>query len=91
MLFNSDFADNTILSCFYPFFVIIDLYFLTVALIKQIFNTIAKLETLIGISTKEAKAEIETHPVIVEIAIRDFQRNSKLYKPFLCFLLINSF
>ena len=72
MLFNSNFANNTILSCFYPFFLIIDLYFLIAALITQIFNPIAKLAILIGIPTKEAKAETETHPVIVEIAIREF-------------------
>ena len=72
MLFNLNFANNTILSCFYSFFLIIDLYFLTAALITQIFNPIAKLAILIGIPTKEAKAEIEAHPVIVEIAIREF-------------------
>ena len=59
MLFNLDFANNTILSCF--FFTLIS------AVIAQIFNPIAELLTLIGILIKEAKAEIEKHPVIVEI------------------------
>ena len=72
MLFNLDFATNTILSCFFFFFLIIDLYFLFAAVIAQIFNTIAELVILIGIQTKEAKAEFEIHPVIVEAKIRNF-------------------
>ena len=51
------------------FFLIIDLYFLIPAVIAQIFNQIAKLVIPIGITTKEAKSEMETHPVIVEITI----------------------
>ena len=66
MLFNVDFANNTILSCFFFFFLIIDLYFLIAAVIAQIFNPIAELLISIGIPTKEAKAEIEIHPVVVE-------------------------
>ena len=42
MLFNLDFANNTISSCFF-FFLIIDLYFLIPAVIAQIFNPIAEL------------------------------------------------
>ena len=68
MLFNFDFASNTILSCF--FFLIIDLYFLIAAVIAQIFNPIAELVISIGIPLKEAKAEIEIHPVIIEPKIR---------------------
>ena len=56
MLFNLDFANNTILSCFFFFFLIIDLYFLTPAVIAQIFNPIAGLVIPIEIPTKEAKA-----------------------------------
>ena len=52
-----------------PLFLIIDLYFLIPAVITQIFNPIKELAIPIGISTKEAKSEVETHPVIVEIAI----------------------
>ena len=69
MLFNLDFANNTILSCFF-FFLIIDLYFLIHAAIVQIFNPIAELIIPIVIQTKEAKAEMETPPVIVEHKIR---------------------
>ena len=69
-----DFADSTILSCFFFFFLIIDLcidlYFLILAVITHIFNPIEELIFPIGIPTKEAKAEIETHTVIVEAKIR---------------------
>ena len=54
------------------FFIIIDLYFLIAAVIAQIFNPIAELVILIGIQTKEAKAEFEIHPVIVEAKISNF-------------------
>ena len=69
MLFNLDFASNPILSYFF-FFIITDLHF-----------SVAELVIPIGIPTKEAKAEIETHPVNVEITISG-QYNSKLYKLF---------
>ena len=68
MLFNLDFAINTILSCFF-LFLFIDLYSLIPAVITQIFNPVAGLVFPIGILIKEAKAEMETHPVIVEIII----------------------
>ena len=67
-LFNLDFADNAILLCFFFCFLIIDLQFLILAVITQIFNPIAELIPL-EIQTKEAKAEMGTHPVIVEINI----------------------
>ena len=71
MLFNFDFANNTILSCFFFFFfLIIDLYFLIPAVITEVFNSVSELVIPIGIPTKEAKAEMETHPVIVEPKIR---------------------
>ena len=69
MLFNLDFANNTILSCFFFFFLIIDLYFLIPKVAKQIFNPIAKLVIPTGISTKEAKAEMEMYLVTVDIKI----------------------
>ena len=53
MLFNLDFASNTILSCFYLFFLIIDLYFLIPAAIAQVFNPIAGIVIPIGIPSKE--------------------------------------
>ena len=62
MLFNLDFTKNTILLCFV--FLIIDLYFLIPAGIAQICNPTAEFAIFIGISTKEAKVEVETHPVI---------------------------
>ena len=83
MLFNSDFTNNTILSCFFFSLLIIDLYFLIPAVITQIFNPIAELVIPIGISSKEAKAELETHPVIVGIPISKWSiYTSKLYKRF---------
>ena len=63
---NLDFANNTILSCFFFFFLIIDLYFLITATVAQIFNRIAELLIPAGIPSKEAKAEIKIHPVIAE-------------------------
>ena len=53
-------------------FLIIDLYFLIPLVIAQIFNPIAELVNRIGIPTKKAKAEMETHPVIVEITVSEW-------------------
>ena len=49
MLFNLDFANNTILSCFLFFFLIIDLRFLITAVI--ILNPTTELVIPIGIPT----------------------------------------
>ena len=49
--------------------IIIDLNFLIPAVITQIFNSIVELAIPLGIPTKQAKTEIETHPVIVEVTI----------------------
>ena len=68
MLFNLDFVDNTISLCFSLFY----LYFLIPVVITQMFNPIVELTIPIGIPTKEAKAEMETHPVIVEITISEW-------------------
>ena len=54
------FANNTILSCFFFVFSIIDLYFLITAVIAQVSNPIAELSIPIGIPSKEAKAEMKT-------------------------------
>ena len=70
MLFNVDFAKNTILSGLFFFLLIIDLYFLIPAVVAQIFNHIAELVIPIGIPSKEAKSEIEIYPVIAEAKIR---------------------
>ena len=55
MLFNLDFASNTILSRFFYSFLIIGLYFLIPAVIVQIFNPIAELLILTGIIRNEMK------------------------------------
>ena len=67
MLLNLDFANKTILSYYFFFFLIIDLYFSIPAVIAQIFNPIAELVIPITIVAKEAKAEMEPKTVIVEI------------------------
>ena len=46
-------------------FLIIDLYLEIASVFAQIFNPIEELVIPTGIPTKEAKAEIEIHPVIV--------------------------
>ena len=80
MIFNLHFANNTILLCFFLFFVlIIDLYFLVLAVIAQILNPIAAIAIPIGIPIKEVKAEIEIHSVIVEAKIRNIHYNLDLY------------
>ena len=58
MLFNFAFAKNTYLSCFFFFFLIIDLYFLITAVTANIFNPIAELVIPIGILSKDGKAKI---------------------------------
>ena len=70
ILFNVDFANNTILLCFFFFFLIIDLYFLIPTVIAQIFNPIEELVIYIRMWIKEGKAEVEIHPVIVEVKSR---------------------
>ena len=67
-LFHLDFDSNTILSCFFFFFLFIELYSYSCSYYKK-FNPIVELVIPIGISTKEAKAKMDTHPVFVEITI----------------------
>ena len=67
-IFNS--ANNTILSRFFFFFLIIELCFLIAAVIAQIFNLIAEMVIPIGTPNKQAKTEIEIHPVLVRPKIR---------------------
>ena len=69
MLFNLDFASNTVLSCFFLFFLFVGLCFFISVVLTQIFNAIGELVIPTGIPTKKVKAEIETHPVIVKIYI----------------------
>ena len=54
MLFNFDFANNKILTCFFILITHLYLYFLIPAVITQIFKSIAEL----GAPTKEVKAKI---------------------------------
>ena len=70
VLFNLDFANNIVSSCFFFFFFIIALYFLIPAVIAQTFNPISKLVVPIGTPNRESKSEIEIHSVIVEAKIR---------------------
>ena len=74
MLFNLFFANGTILSCFFFFFLVIDLHFLIPAAIAQIFNLIVELVIPIGIPSKEAKADIKRHLVTTEAKTSKFSR-----------------
>ena len=56
MLFDLDFANDTILSCFFLIFLIIDLYFLILAAIAQIWSPVAGLVTPIRMPNKESKS-----------------------------------
>ena len=58
MLYDLGFPNNTNLSCFFSFFLIIHLCSLIHALITQIFNPTAELVIAIEIPIKEAKVEI---------------------------------
>ena len=66
IVFNLAFAISTVTSCFSLFFLSINLYFLIPVVIELFFNPIAKLAMPTRTRTKEAKAEIETHPVTAE-------------------------
>ena len=52
------------------FFLVIDLYFLVLAIIAQIFNLIVELFIPLEISTKEAKAEMKIHTVTAKTELR---------------------
>ena len=53
----------------FSFCLIIALYFLIPTVIVQIFDPIAELVIPTGFPIKEAKTEIEIHPVVVEAEI----------------------
>ena len=63
----------------------IDLYFLIPAVIAHIFNSISELVIPIGIPIKEVKAEIEMHPVIVEVKIRSYSIKFRFVQTFFDF------
>ena len=64
------FPNNNILSCFLFFFLVIDLFFLTPAVIAQISNPTSQLALPTGIPTNDSNANIETHPLTAEMKIR---------------------
>ena len=70
MIFNLGFANSTVLSRFFFFFLVIDLQFLIYAVIAQIFNPFVELVIPIGKPSKETNAESKIYPVIVEAKIR---------------------
>ena len=59
ILFNLDFAKNSILLCFFFFFLITDLYLLIPAVIAQVFNLFAELVIPIGIPIKKQKEKLK--------------------------------
>ena len=63
------FANNAISLCFFFFFLIIDLQFLILAIIVQIFNPVVELIIPLEISTKEAKAEMGIYTVTAKTNI----------------------
>ena len=65
-LLNLIFANNTILSNFFFFFLVINLHFLIPVVIPEFFIATEELIIPIGIPTKEAKPEMETHLVIAK-------------------------
>ena len=53
IVFNLVFAENAISSCFFIFFLIIDLYFLITPVIVQTFNPVAELAIPTGTPTSK--------------------------------------
>ena len=50
-------------------FKIFDFYFLILAVITQTFNPVAKLVIPLGMPNKEAKSEMETSPLTIDIKL----------------------
>ena len=91
ILFCLDFFRNTILSCSFFFFLVINLYFLISAVITQTFNPTTELLITTRIPIKEATVEMKAHRVTVETKIGNCSRQFKTPQIFLWFFLINSF
>ena len=72
VVINLSCPNNTLLSCYFLFFFIIDLQFLIPAVVAQIFLPTVELVTLTGTQTSEVHAELETLSVTVEAKIRKF-------------------
>ena len=66
IVFNFALAKTTILSCFFFFFLIINLYVLVSAVNVQIFISTEKLVIATGTPTNEANPETETQPLTAE-------------------------
>ena len=66
------FVTNSILSCFFFFFLTKGLYLFIPAIIKEISIAIAELAILTGIPTNKARAEVKTYPVTSETRISRF-------------------
>ena len=90
LAFDLDFPINAILSCFFLFFLIINLYFLILAVIAQNFHPTPELVIPTGRLINNVNAEIETQPVTVEGKIRKCPTKFKFLHVFLCFLVISS-
>ena len=68
ILFILDFANDAI--SYFFLFLTIDFYLLIPEFIAQTFDPIVEIVIPIGITIKEAKAEMETHPVSVGAKIK---------------------
>ena len=73
------------------FFFLLTIDFLIPEASAQIFNPLAEPINAIEIPRKEAKAEIEIYPVIVETKIKKCSLYFKVVKTLLFYLLIISF
>ena len=69
IVFNLSFPNNTILSCFFFFSYIIELYFLILAVIAQPLISTAEIMIPTWKQANEANIEIETQSVTVETKI----------------------
>ena len=54
---------------FFPFSLIIDLYFLLIAIMSQVFNSTTEHTVPTEMKIKEAKVEIQTHLLTLEAKI----------------------
>ena len=73
-MFHLVFANITILSRFFLFFLIIDLQFLIYAVVAQISNPTAEFVILAGTLSTEGNAEIETHLLTAKTKTKIFSK-----------------
>ena len=74
MVFNLVFANNTILSCFFFFILIIDLHFLIPAVTAQIVELTAEPTIPTETTTNEANVETKTRALTTETKTRKFSK-----------------